>query len=283
LPDEWLEVDAAEAADAPADQEDDPWWQQPLHDALAAAASALPCCLLPAGSVSSDSLRRSAESAPRKTGQEAAAAAPGQDDSAKPEESFLLWDDMAHEPWMLLGADALRQPTFEEVPTASMCGDDEAMFRYLDELMDENSSQFADNTSSSTSADEWMERADQMVFHARTPSLEVPTPPTPSCGSSSYQTAASSETSGQATCASSHVDWAAGARGCRKAATDLGSYLRAGAQKRREADMQEMLQSRTAAWVDMFAGGSSAAEPLLCQGVQAIPLRRREQCCVSLF
>ena len=66
--------------------------------------------------------------------------------------------------WVLLGSDRVyRQPTFEEVPSPELPSiDEEAVLKFLDDIMDEASSEYY-TVSLSSSADHWIEAAEEQV------------------------------------------------------------------------------------------------------------------------
>ena len=66
--------------------------------------------------------------------------------------------------WVLLGSDPVyRQPTFEEVPSPELPRiDEDAVLKFLDDIMDEASSEYY-TVSLSSSADHWIEAAEEQV------------------------------------------------------------------------------------------------------------------------
>ncbi|EIE23719.1 hypothetical protein COCSUDRAFT_63244 [Coccomyxa subellipsoidea C-169] len=252
----------------PLQKEDCMWnmarWQQPLRDALTAAAVplhsalaavAVPCWPqpgLPRSGSGQPSAASDDASPPGGSCREvAAAAAAACAEQTDAESVAAMAASTEHEPWLLLRADSLWQPVFEEVDTMSMCGEDEALFQYLDNIMDENSSEFAD-CESDTSADEWIERADDIVACAvGVAPRDQRCAQLASTGSSGYWTAASDHAPDQAGPASWRGASAARGDRCRGAAENLGCRQRASARRSQE-DMQEMLQRRTALWLQSY-------------------------------
>ncbi|BDA47652.1 hypothetical protein COCOBI_10-5030 [Coccomyxa sp. Obi] len=203
---EWVEVDGDDALGADTSAgwnkgvEMQAWWQQKLHkglgsaarlqSALAVAVKSWPLPDLVVGSVSDASLAASLR--PQKhsnrasaEGHDSDAAWPAQTRIRSASFSGAAGQDMtgsglancarrgeaavaAADPdsWMLLGSDPVfRQPTFEEVPSPLPSIDEEAVLNYLDGIMDEASSDL-DTISLSSSADHWMEQAEQQVVQA---------------------------------------------------------------------------------------------------------------------